>query len=290
MCYCRPFYRYTNFGVKVFKLVLIALALCATAGYGSRAASAADAPSISICVEDRFWPPGSFFIDNQAAGIHIALTRRALSKVSFSPEFPQMPWKRCLAAVEEGEIDAILGAAYREERAPYFQYPEGATDVAEHAMGLELVTFVLVSRLADPIADLMKGALPPQPIGVPLGYVSATTFREQGARVVELMNHDGLFDLLNRKRVNSLVLAKPLFEFYDAQPIYAGKYKQNNLPDRTGPLYLAFSQNSPLPRETIEAIWLAIAEARKDEAYMNTALTTARAQASLCLADPKRCE
>ncbi|MFC3053402.1 substrate-binding periplasmic protein [Kordiimonas pumila] len=272
-----------------FSIALIGLFI----SVGSYRASAQNAPTIepvSVCVEDRFWPPGSFFLNGKALGTHVEIVRNAFEQVAIPFTFIKMPWKRCLAALKTGELDAVISISYLESRNKAFYYPKGATSNTPHPQSIEQVDFVLVTKEGYPVGDIMNGAIPPQPIGVPLGYMSAERMEKTGAQVVQLMNHQDLFDLLQRGRVNSLILAKPLVDFFITQSNYEAQFKQTRLPDHSGPLYLAFSRKSKLSEEKMQAIWTAIEAVHADADLLAKLTALSYSQATVCVHNLTKCQ
>jgi len=270
-------------------LALFSMLILAQAGVQAGADLQTDKP-FTICMEDRFWPPGSFFVEGTPRGTQVELVKMVFTELNHPVTFLKMPWKRCLASVAEGDTDAILGAAVRDNRRALFHYPEGATDEHEHPQSIDFMEFRLITRKGTKVADLMAGEDPPQPVGVPLGYVSGETLREQGVEVVEVMNHAGLMDLLRRGRVNSLMLSETLFRFFAVQPENAGKYEMHRVPGRSGPLYLPISKRSHISEKDRLTIWKKIAEIRSRERTMYDIRQKAYKEAARCLEDLPRCD
>lgn len=261
-------------------------------------ASAADEPAapialnspISVCVEDRFWPPSSFFLDGEGHGLQIAMIRHLMTALGIEHTFQRMPWNRCFASATEGNTDAILGMLYIPDRAARFHFPAGADKLEPIPEALQLIDFLIITRVGTKEPDFSNGGLPPSTIGVAIGYPAAASYREKGASVVEVSNHKGLFDLLIRGRVNSLHVAEPLYDFFQTRPAYAGKFNTKPNPKNIGPLYIGFSKNTTVPQPVIERIWQELAKVRADKTLMQTLRHEAYRMSTVCLKTPSRCE
>jgi len=271
------------------------LALLA-APFITKVLSAAPSPApsidpISICVEDRFWPPGSFFKDGKAVGTHIVQARKAFERVNLPYRFEKMPWKRCVQAAGSGAVDGILSISLSTDREAVFHYPVGATPIAAHPESLEHVTFVLVTRAGDAVpraGEPIPKAL--QPMGIPLGYNAGPYYGAQGIEEVHLSQKVDMLSVLARKRVNSLLMAQPLYTFTLSQRLDSAAFHQTVLPELQSPLYLAFSRKSDVSEELRNAVWNAIAALHSDEAAMKAIRDQAHKGAAECLAALSRCK
>lgn len=74
---------------------------------------AADVDTVSFCYND--WKPYAAEVDGEAFGLSIDILREAASRAGLQPRFRSLPWKRCLSAVESGEVDAVVDALERPE-------------------------------------------------------------------------------------------------------------------------------------------------------------------------------
>ena len=252
--------------------------------------TAATATPLTICVEDRFWPPGSFFVEGQPVGTHVAIIEQAIKTLPYSVNFIAMPWNRCLTAVEHGDVDAIMSASYIEDRNRFLKYPAEATSTLPHPSSLGTVDFVAVANIETDLNGIDNGALPPQPIGIPIGYITIDIYRQRGAQVVGIANYNKLFELLRRGRVKSLILSGALADIYIKHGNHQKTFKTKSLPGRSGPLYLGFSRKSPLSSEQISEIWQSIAHVRSDKIQMQKINDKAQKEAYICLQDNQTCE
>jgi len=71
------------------------------------------------------YPPWKFTEGrDDVAGIDIQVAKALLGEVGLSPKYLKMPWKRCLAAMEEGEGDIMNGVLRSPERETYLYFLE----------------------------------------------------------------------------------------------------------------------------------------------------------------------
>ena len=68
------------------------------------------------------WPPFRFVTPDNVWGIDHELWNTLSERMGFEVEYLRCPWKRCLKMMENGQIDAMSGLAWREERALYITY------------------------------------------------------------------------------------------------------------------------------------------------------------------------
>jgi hypothetical protein len=246
---------------------------------------------ISICVEDRFWPPGSFFKDGKAVGTHIEQARRTFEQLNLPYQFEKMPWKRCIQSAASGAVDSILSISHSEDREKTLHYPQGANSTDEHPESLEHVTFVLVTRVGDTpprAGEPIPKSL--QPIGIPLGYNAGPYYGAKGIDEIHLSQKVDMLNVLARKRINSLLMAQPLYTFTLSQRLDSAAFHQTKLPELQGPLYLAFSRKSDVTEAERKAIWRSIATLHSDEATMKIIQDQAHRDAAQCLAAHSSCE
>ena len=93
------------------------MAVIALAGLqaGGRTANAAE---INFCFN--FWAPYAFKEDGAIRGVSIDVLTEASRRAGYVATFTELPWNRCIQAVESGEMHAVLDAA---ERSNFLQGP-----------------------------------------------------------------------------------------------------------------------------------------------------------------------
>ncbi|ABZ00913.1 TPA: transporter substrate-binding domain-containing protein [Pseudomonas putida] len=76
------------------------------------------------------WAPYVYQHNGQPRGIDYEVTSQVFKRLGVEVEWQFLPWKRCLAMVEQGLADGILDIFQTESRQPYLVYaPEPMSDV-----------------------------------------------------------------------------------------------------------------------------------------------------------------
>ncbi|MDP2371706.1 substrate-binding periplasmic protein [Rhodoferax sp.] len=79
--------------------------------------------ALLICDDAAGWPPYTF-VDpknpDKIVGASKDLIFGILERAGYAPQITLLPWKRCLAQVESGQVTMLLNASFSEERAQKF--------------------------------------------------------------------------------------------------------------------------------------------------------------------------
>lgn len=75
-----------------------------------------------FCFND--WPPYATVRNGEAAGISVEILREAARRAGLNAVFTELPWNRCLKLVSDGELDAVMDAAARDN---FLQGPTSVT-------------------------------------------------------------------------------------------------------------------------------------------------------------------
>jgi len=152
-----------------FALTIGALVLClATA----RAVGADEVRVVTFCYND--WPPYAALADGEAVGLSVDILREAVRRAGQRPHFVEFPWKRCLQAVRDGEVDAVMDASDRPE------FVHGAV-----SFSVDTNTFWV--REDDPQIVFDAAALAGRRLGLVTGYIYGDAmdalFAEHGMQI-----------------------------------------------------------------------------------------------------------
>ncbi len=225
--------------------------------------------TVNICIDEAFWYPFTMVKEGRPSGIHVDLATTAIRDTGLNAQFYAMPWKRCLRENQHGRMDAVVSASYKEERAAYLHFPEGAEEATKSPLRIMQIEYVVVTlnqtgyEFTGDITSL------PQPVRVPAGYSLADDFRKKGLRVDDSAQTDTAnIQKLVRDGDGSVVLIPELASLLDARVANQGKLNISATPIRSKSYYIAFSKQSALTQADRDAIWRRIAELRDNSSYI----------------------
>lgn len=144
---------------------------------GAVAAVAAETHGVAFCFND--WPPYAMSTDDGAKGLSVDILREAARRAGLAVRFVALPWKRCLQAVEAGEVDAVMDAADRPE-------------FIHGAVSYTVYTNTFWVRTDDPMTKFDAKALAGRRLGLVAGYVYGDAldrlFADSGATIEEAVD------------------------------------------------------------------------------------------------------
>lgn len=119
------------------------------------------------------WAPYVYQQDGHPRGIDYEVTNLVFARLGVEVEWQFLPWKRCLAMVEQGLADGIVDIFQTESRQPYLVYaPEPMSEV-EFILFQASVRRHVVNQLED-LAGLTVGTSPGYTYGA--AFSGATYF------------------------------------------------------------------------------------------------------------------
>ncbi|WDY58479.1 substrate-binding periplasmic protein [Pseudomonas sp. PSKL.D1] len=143
------------------------------------------------------WAPYVFREAGQPKGIDYEVTNEVFRRLGVEVEWQFLPWKRCLAMIEQGLADGVMDIFETDSRKAYMVYP------AEPMSDVEFVLYQasdrrhLISRLSD-LAGLRVGTSP--------GYNYGGAFNESAAFSREAApSHEANFGKLVLGRIDLLI-------------------------------------------------------------------------------------
>ncbi|MCG8572592.1 MAG: transporter substrate-binding domain-containing protein [Spirochaetes bacterium] len=74
-------------------------------------------------------PPAEYTENGIVSGKNVEIVKEALKRMGYDCTILLVPWIRALKMVEVGSADAIIDAAYNEERAEYLFYPDEVINI-----------------------------------------------------------------------------------------------------------------------------------------------------------------
>jgi polar amino acid transport system substrate-binding protein len=227
-----------------------------------------EAAPLKLCFEDVPESPWTFA---DGSGLNFVLLARVKQRLGEQFEFTALPWKRCLAYVEKGEMDGVIGAAMNEQRRQYAVFPMLPDGRERSSAGLYLDFFPVFVRSGSKVGwdgqefTHLKGG-----VAVQAGFVVVEALEKMGVKLdqsgksaehcLRLLSA-GSVDAAVLQGVNAVHLARSDARFRDAVSVLP-------LPFANTPMHLMIAR-STWRREgaRIERIWDAIEKERATPEY-----------------------
>lgn len=181
--------------------------------------------------------------------------------------FSRYPWKRCLAMLETGQVDAIFNASFRPERLEIGRYPQIGPDI-DPSRRVTTISYHLYAY-PDTILGWDGQAFqePDLEIGAPLGYSIVPELEALGVDVISVRSSMQNLQLLAARRVHAVALQAVTGDFLlRKHPEELAGIQRVEPPLSTKPYYLMLSRqfHSANP-ELAERIWNAIGRLREEK-------------------------
>lgn len=189
-----------------------------------------------------------------------------------------MPWKRCLAMVQTGQIDGAIAASYSQERMAIGSYPLNSQKTIDTHRRMSEEAYSLFILKNNPEQVHWNGkqlSTTTKPVAAQLGYSIVKTLQTMNILVDD---SDKRPELLLRKlmlgTVSAAVLNTRQGEFLLKDPAFSGSIIQLEPPlvKREGYLLLAHDYVRSNPAQA-ERIWDEIAQVRESAAYQREMLS-----------------
>jgi polar amino acid transport system substrate-binding protein len=241
-------------------------------GLGAVTPLAAQADRLRICVSDHAYPPLTFpHRDGQAQ----YLIRRAVGEVGWQLEFVVLPWRRCLKAVTQGDLDGAATVADTAENRSKLAMPlrRGMAHAAR-SVG-EVVAVVIRRRDSQTEWNGKVFSALRTPVIHEAG-ISAFSERlaELGYRGLDSAHSpEQLMRMLLMGRADVALGLEPRVSELLRQPEFAG-LQRLPLPFMRSNTYLAFNKALYAEqREHLDRIWVAIERIRHSAEWPELART-----------------
>lgn len=181
-------------------------------------------------------------------------------------ELRRYPWKRCLSALEGGEVDGIFNASFKPERMQLGAYPwkDGGVDTTRR---LTTITYALYSIRGNTMQwDGSSFGNHDGVIGAPLGYSIVGDLKQLGVTVEEASSSEQNLRKLLSDRVAMVALQDVTGDFLLARhPVEFQTVRKIDPPLDIKPYYLMISyQFKNRHPQLAEDIWNAVARLREE--------------------------
>ncbi len=223
--------------------------------------------TLTVCM-DIAWFPYTSMKDKKPVGIHTDILKEAFRNLDYNLEIHAKPWKRCLLELENGKVEAIFPASYKDNRAVFAHYPPNAAKDKKSHWRLAQIEHVLLTRKGEAYEYGGDIFTIPQPVGIAIGGAFGDTLDDKGIETLRTTSSESIIAMLAMKRSNSVAMNPFLAEDFNSQGKYAGKFKIHDLPLRSKSYFLIFSKKQEIPDSERMRIWEAIVKVRENKEFM----------------------
>ncbi len=257
-------------GCLLWRIILLSVLMLSTYS-GMASANNIEDKTISICSDANYWFPYTFDENGVSKGLHVDIVTNALTKLGKKVVIEPLPWKRCLFSAKKGKYDAVISASFKQGRAEYLYYPEGAAlggFSKQRLSQVEYTILTLKSNAFDFDGDFSKI---PEPVRVPLGYSIADDLSKKGLFVKT--STKGIYNSLRylvNNRTGSIVTTKDIAMLVAKDKSIA--LHISSAPIKSKSYFMAFSKKAALTDTERAEIWEGIAAVRSNPALMSTLL------------------
>ncbi|GLH34832.1 transporter substrate-binding domain-containing protein [Pseudomonas sp. TWI672] len=155
----------------------------------------AQAERLRLVTDD--WAPYVYQHNGQPKGIDYEVTTEVFRRLGVELEWEFMPWKRCLAMIEQGQADGVMDIFKVDSRQAYMVYPLEPMSDVEFVLYQSSRRRHAITRLSD-LTDLTVGTSP--------GYAYGAQFNDaSGFRREAAPSHEANFGKLVLGRIDLLV-------------------------------------------------------------------------------------
>lgn len=243
------------------RLIFAALLLCILP---LKAFSDEKAPFI-ICYENQHFPPfvlGATQEVPASGGVLIDYIRLAEEQLDQAVVFERLPWKRCQAEVQRGNIDALFATIYTDERDQWAAFPK--TDNQPDQRYLYMARYPVFVPLSSTLTwDGQKFSTPyPQVQSVP-GYVATLRLEAMGIKPMIPLQPKSALPMVASGRLDGFIVEELIGWSLVNELGLSAELQTLPIPFLEQPLYLAFSkQRYAEDNEAVERFWSALSTIR----------------------------
>ncbi|MFV3404650.1 substrate-binding periplasmic protein [Pseudomonas sp. NY15463] len=140
----------------------------------------AQADRLRIVSDD--WAPYIYLENGQPKGIDYEVTNEVFRRLGYEVQWEFMPWRRCLAMVQQGLADGVMDIFQSQARETFLVYPDEPMSQVEFVLFQASARPHQVERLKD-LAGLTVGTSPGYNYGA--GFNDSPLFRREPAPTQE---------------------------------------------------------------------------------------------------------
>ena len=151
------------------------------------------------------WPPFfGKFLEN--GGFLTVLTKEVLKTQGHKLEITFQPWARALKMTKRGSYHALLGCWHTKEREQYFIFSKTNVDATPHFLTLPEST--LEVKKVEDLHGFKIGLIR----GFAVGAQIEEAISANKVQIMEVSFHNNLFKLLQKKRIDLILVKKNIAE------------------------------------------------------------------------------
>lgn len=195
-------------------------------------------------------------------GLDFEILNTILTKVGYSSEYTELPWKRHLHYIKTGEMDLAMGASKSEERERYAYFTQ---PYRQEVVKLFVRKGQAKKIKLQTLADLNESKYM---IGIESGYyygdeykelMKTTEFREH---IIEVVDIEENVTLLLKDHIDGFLVDPATIKSFANKYQMNGEFEQHPLEVYQADIHLMFSRESVKP-EMIKTVDNAISELKK---------------------------
>lgn len=223
-------------------------------------------PPLQLCYESFDEAPNlpQLQIGNERIiGFHAAVVAHALQQQQLPYQLHRLPWRRCLAEANKGQMDAAIGVGWTAERAEHFYFPlqQQLLDTEKRLTFVNYYIYALADSALHWDGEYITGVH--YGLAAPKGYVAESKLKQLGVlQTIDSAIGSGLALVLNN-RLDGYVLPASVAETQLAAHPEAHKIRKVEPVFLRQDLFLAISKRSAkLDEKSREQLWQQIAVSR----------------------------
>jgi polar amino acid transport system substrate-binding protein len=176
----------------------------------------AEGPSVlRLCYQLQDHPPFTFPANNAQApgpGILLELIQAAAEQTELTIDWQRQPWKRCILALQKGEVDGIFPAIWQAERDTWGQFPgrdPQRGQPVQREYRLWQVDYPIAARRGGHLSwDGQRFANLKYGLSSPLGYLTRQRLADLGALNSVSLQPDKALLLVASGRLDGFVIER----------------------------------------------------------------------------------
>ncbi|PKF60404.1 hypothetical protein CW745_15170 [Psychromonas sp. psych-6C06] len=197
------------------------------------------ANTVNICAEDTENLP---YVGIENKGIFNEFMDLISAQGDFNVVLHNLPWKRCLRSVEQGEMDGAFAVIHTQERDLLYAFPKkknGELDQSKVIWQAEYPIFV--HQESDFSWNGVSFNQQKLQLSAPLGYVAYQKLKQLGVLFPSNLSHQKGLGLVARKRIDGYVVERAIGETLLRKKGIVKNMKQLPIPFLTSSWYLVLS-------------------------------------------------